>query len=510
MTNEKNIAESLNPIERKILPILHNGITLSEISEKMNIDKTATLRTLNFLKNKNLITIQEEKTKIVKADINGLFYLKRGLPERRLLNQFEKEKQISFKEIKNIKNLNENEAKISLGTLKKKALIKISNGNITFIGKKEEISKKMLEEKFLEKLPYEFNLLKDEEKFALKNLITRKNIIEITDNKKISIKINEMGKRIMKMNLNENMIEQLTPKIIKQGSWKGKKFRRFDIQSQVPRLYGGKKHFVNQATDYSKKIWLEMGFKEMTGNIVTTGFWTFDALFTAQDHPVREMHDTFYLKNIKGKLPVTKNKIDIVKEVKKAHEGNVDGSKGWQQTWNEEDAKKVLLRTHTTCLSSRMLKKIAETKEFPAKYFALGKCFRNETIDWSHGFEFNQTEGIVVDENATFRQLLGYLTKFFNKMGCKKIKIVPAYFPYTEPSVEVHAWNEDRKVWVEIGGAGMFRPEVTIPMFGRHIPVLAWGPGFDRIIMEYFNIKDLREMYANDLNKLREMKFWRK
>ena len=151
-----------------------------------------------------------------------------------------------------------------------------------------------------------------------------------------------------------------------------------------------------------------------------------------------------------------------------------------------------------------------KNKEFPAKYFALGKCFRNETIDWSHGFEFNQTEGIVVDEDANFRQLLGYLIEFFKKMGYKKIRIRPGYFPYTEPSLEIDVYYPKHKKWIELGGAGMFRPEVTIPLFGRHIPVLAWGPGFDRIIMEFFKIHDLRDMYKNDLNALREMKIWDK
>jgi phenylalanyl-tRNA synthetase alpha chain len=307
------------------------------------------------------------------------------------------------------------------------------------------------------------------------------------------------------------MLEALTPKMLKGTSWKGKKFRRYDLNSPVARISGGKRHFVNQATDHAKSIWLEMGFKEMKGNMVDSGFWVFDALFTAQDHPVREMQDTFYLKGLKAKLPEAKDKksLDVVRNVKESHEGGVDGSKGWQQSWGEDDARKLLLRTHTTCLSARMLKEIGEKKEFPTKYFALGKCFRNETVDWSHGFEFNQTEGIVVDENANFRQLLGYLKQFFSKMGYDKLRWRPAYFSYTEPSLEIDVWHEGKGKWLELGGAGMFRPEVTIPMFGRHIPVLAWGPGFDRIIMDFFGIDDLREMYKNDIAKLREMKVWR-
>ena len=274
----------------------------------------------------------------------------------------------------------------------------------------------------------------------------------------------------------------------------------------MPRIYGGKKHFVNQSIEYAKKIWTDLGFKEMTGTLCQTSFWNFDALFTAQDHPVREMQDTFYLKEIKGRLP---NK-GIVKRIQKAHESGTPGSEGWQYTWKEDEAKRVVLRTHTTCLSVQTLANLNLKKDLPAKFFAIGKCFRNETVDWSHGFEFNQTEGIVVDKNANFRHLLGYLKEFFKKMGFEKIRFTPAYFPYTEPSLEISAWHPEKKVWLELGGAGIFRPEVVIPILGENIPVLAWGPGFDRIMMDFYKIKDLRELYENDLKNLREKPIWTK
>src|SRR6185437_9962921 len=152
----------------------------------------------------------------------------------------------------------------------------------------------------------------------------------------------------------------------------------------------------------------------------------FDALFTAQDHPVRELQDTFYIKDIKAKLP---DKF-LVQQVKKAHETGISGSKGWKYVWKEEEAKKSVLRTHTTALSAHALASLSKSKSKYGKFFALGKCFRNETLDWSHGFEFNQTEGIVIAPEANFRHLLGYLHEFFKKMGFEKIKFVPAYFPY--------------------------------------------------------------------------------
>jgi len=505
--NIQKIIESLSPNERKIIPHLEET-NLKSLSNKSELDPTSTLRALEFLSNKNILEITSKQEKIIELGINGLLYTKQGLPERKLANLIAEKTSISLQEAKKQSRLNDNEFKAALGALKKKALINLVNQNIILSGNKQEIIHKTLEEKFLETLPRKLKSLEPEEKFAFENLKSRKNIIEIQDKKTVIFEITELGKQIMTENLesSKELIEALTPELIKSGKYKGKKFRRYDITSPVPKISGGKKHFVNQATDYAKKIWLEMGFKEMTGSLTQSGFWNFDALFTAQDHPVREMQDTFFIKDKTAELPDK----ELVEEVKKAHEGKIKGSKGWGEEWKEQDAQKVVLRTHTTCLSAQTLTKIAKTKEFPAKYFALGKCFRNETIDATHGFEFNQTDGIVVDENANFRQLLGYLKEFFSKMGYEKIRIRPGYFPYTEPSLEIDIFHPTFKKWIELGGAGMFRPELTIPIFGKHIPVLAWGPGFDRIIMEFFNITDLREMYKNDINKLREMKIWGK
>ena len=506
--DEKILIESLSPIEKSVLPTLTNEfVSVDEILLKANLDKTTTLRAIGFLQNKSIIESKSLKKKVVILGILGINYLKKELPERTLLDKLKERKTIPIGEIKNVCGLNDNEAKSALGTLKKKAMISIKDGKLNFIGSPEEVSNKMIEELFIKKLPMDFNSIKDLDKLAFENLKRRKDIVEIEDRKLIKVRLTDLGKRISKANFDEDLIEALTPKMLKQNSWKGKKFRRYDLTSPVPRIYGGKRHFVNQATDYAKSIWLEMGFKEMKGNMVETGFWIFDSLFTAQDHPAREMQDTFYLKGISGKLPDDKK---LIESVKRAHESGVGGSKGWQYKWNEDDAKMVSLRSHTTSLSVRKLQEIRDSGEFPAKYFSIGKCFRNETVDWSHGFEFNQTEGIVVDENANFKQLLGYLMQFFKKMGYKKIRVRPAYFAYTEPSLEIDIFHPIHKKWIEIGAAGMFRPEVTIPIFGKHIPVLAWGPGFDRIIMEFFGINDLREMYKNDIGKLREMKFWRK
>ena len=498
----QGIIETLSPIERRILPFIKEDS--KKIGEKSDLDETSVLRALRFLESKGVLKLSTDSKKVIDLGTNGIYYKKKGLPERNLLIVLDSNNHIALEQAKALSKLSDNEFKVSLGVLKNKALIELKNGKISLNATKQELSKKSLEEQFLELLPIEESKLAPEQRFALETLKKRKEIIELKEIKTTSYELTELGRKLTEKNVNINLdlIEELTPEIIKTWN-KTKKFRRYDIHSKAPEIYGGKKHFVNQSIDYTRRIWTDLGFKEMTSTITQTSFWNFDALFTAQDHPVRELHDTFYLKDLKTKLP---NK-DLVKAVKDCHEKGVDGSKGWQYSWQEKDALRPVLRTHTTCLSAHTLATLKKS-DIPAKFFSIGKCFRNETVDWSHGFEFYQTEGIVIDPNVTLRHLLGYLREFYKKMGFEKVRFAPSYFPYTEPSVEVAVWHPERKTWIELGGAGIFRPEITIPLMGIKVPVLAWGQGFDRIIMDYYKIKDLRELYSNDINKSRKMKVW--
>jgi phenylalanyl-tRNA synthetase alpha chain len=216
------------------------------------------------------------------------------------------------------------------------------------------------------------------------------------------------------------------------------------------------------------------------------------------------MQDTFYIKNPRyGKLPKK-----LVVRVKATHEnGWTTGSKGWQYKWSEKEAKKLLMITHDTYLSARTLASLKKD-DLPWKSFQIMKVFRNEALSWKSLFEFIQIGGIVVDQNANFKHLKGYLKEFFKKMGFPDVRIRPAYFPYTSPSAEIDVFHPIKKQWVELGGSGIFRPEVVKPLLGFECPVLAWGLGMERTIMEYYKIKDVRDVYKNDLKQLREIKLW--
>ncbi|NQV08611.1 phenylalanine--tRNA ligase subunit alpha [Candidatus Woesearchaeota archaeon] len=507
----KKLAETLTPLEIKILPVLKKYTSFSDIKDKSGIGEVEASRALKFLKNKELISVEEIDKEAIFLGENGKKYLKTGLPEKRLL-EIIKDESMSLEEIKFSTTLDKDEINVSIGVLKRKAALDIFKKGNTLILKindngRKLLKKEMLEEQFLsKKFPIEATSLTDEERFAYDEFKKRKGIVKKENIKEKTIFLTPTGKKLAASKLSSNVVDKLTSSMLKTGSWKGNRFRRFDIKTKVPQVFGGKRHFMNEATEYVKKIWLELGFKEMTGGIVQTSFWNFDALFTAQDHPIRDLQDTFFLKNSKGKLPSK----EVVSRVKKTHEtGWTTGSKGWEYKWDPEEARRNVLRTHTTALSAKTISTLKQD-ELPAKYFSVGKCFRNETIDWSHLFEFNQVEGIVVDPDANFRHLIGYLKEFYHKMGYKDVRVRPAYFPYTEPSAEVDVLDPIHNEWIELGGCGIFRPEVVKPLLGKDIPVLAWGLGFARIVPKYYDIKDLRDLYKNDIKMLRGVKTWLK
>jgi len=508
----KNLVAKLHPLERKVLPVLKKEKEFSQIIKKSGLKEVEVMRALQWLENKKVLKLVSDKRKFVFLDANGEKYAREGLPERKFLSVLSS-KFMWLSEITKKSKLSKEEINACLGLLKSKLAIELrkEKGLMVRLGPRGKLFlvKGTPEEKFLKKkFPMSFDLVEDLDKLALDNLLKRKGFLKIDEMKEIFVELSELGKKLVDADLGKDVVSRLTTGMLKTGKWKGKKFRAYDVEINVPKIYGGKKHFVNEALEYARQIWLEMGFKEMSGDMVGTSFWVFDALFTAQDHPVREMQDTFYLggKVEKGKLP----RQELVRKIKEVHEnGGKTGSKGWQYKWDKEEARRNVLRTHTTILSAQTLA-ILKSKDLPAKFFAVGKCFRNETLDWKHLFEFNQTEGIVIDETANFRHLFGYLKEFFKKMGFPKARFRPAFFPYTEPSIEIDVFHPIKKEWVEFGGAGILRPEVVVPLLGKDIPVLAWGPGFDRTIMEYWKIQNMRELYKNDLKQLRGMKAWLK
>jgi phenylalanyl-tRNA synthetase alpha chain len=294
-------------------------------------------------------------------------------------------------------------------------------------------------------------------------------------------------------------VTQLTPELIISGKWKKAKLQKYNIKAAVANTWPGKKHPYLQFLDEVKQKLVNLGFKEMRGTAVETSFFNFDALYTPQDHPAREIFGIYLVKSPKyGSLNGYGR---VLQNVKRTHEdGWKTGSTGWGYKYSMKEAKRLILRGHGTCLSARTL--LSRDLEIPGRYFSIARCYRPEVLDKTHLTEFNQVEGIVVDENLTLRDLLGVLEKFAVEIaGADEVKFKPDYFPFTEPSVELSAYKKGYG-WIEFGGSGIFRPEVTLPL-GIKVPVLAWGLGIDRLFMMKAQMDDIRQIFSQDLDWIR-------
>jgi phenylalanyl-tRNA synthetase alpha chain len=291
---------------------------------------------------------------------------------------------------------------------------------------------------------------------------------------------------------------QLDPELLASGAWRETVFRHYDVTLDAAEVFPAKEHPLCRIIDETRRAFLHMGFEEVRGPHVESAFWDFDALFQPQDHPAREMQDTFYVdRPARFELPEE----DLVARVRATHENGGDtGSIGWRYRWDPEKARRVVLRTHTTAVTVSALH---DNPNPPRKVFTIGRVFRREKIDYKHLPEFYQVDGIIIDEYATLSALLGTLAEFYRQMGFDDIRFRPDFFPYTEPSVGAFVRMEGRGSWFELGGAGVFRPEVTRP-FGCKVPVLAWGLGLERIAMRRFGITDIRKLYWSDIRWLEE------
>jgi phenylalanyl-tRNA synthetase alpha chain len=501
----KKLAETLHPLERKVLPVLDKFKTVPQIVSATGLKEIEVVRALQWMQNKDIVNIDTELKEVVMLDKNGEKYIREKLPERRFIETL-KDKELSLTRLEK-SGLSKDELNICLGALRKKAMILITKNKdlrvkLTDQGKKF-LTKEFPEETFLNKMfPLEIKNLADEEKFALNNLKNRKNIVKVELQKIKKVELLPIGKKLISLGISdEKVIDSLTPQMLRTGSWRDRAFRRYDVKINVPKIYGGKKQDYSRFLDGVREKFVELGFTEMTGPLVESEFWNMDALFMPQFHSARAIHDAYY---IEVKKP---EKLDesFVKKVKDAHEtGGNTGSRGWRYDFDVKRTQNLVLRTQGTACSARML--ASKDLQIPGKYFAIARCFRPDVVDATHAADFYQTEGIVIEEGLNITHLFALLKMFAKEFaGTEEIKLVPGYFPFTEPSVELFA-KHPALGWVELGGAGILRPEVVMPLLGKDIPVLAWGIGIDRIAMFKLGIKDIRQLFSHDLEYLRNAK----
>ena len=337
------------------------------------------------------------------------------------------------------------------------------------------------EQKLIKKqFPLKFSEISSDEKRIIEDLQKRKDFLKVIDKKITTINLTPLGKKLTQAKLDlTNIEEKLTSDLLKSGEWKNKIFRTYDIQSPVPEIGGVRRHPVSEVHNLIKNVFLSMGFKEMEGPLVESAFWCMDSMWIPQDHPARDVQDTFYVEG-KATLPE-----QFVKAVKAVHEnGGNTGSTGYGKPWDEEKAKQLILRTHSTAATFR---KFGEGINEDCKYFYIATNFRNEATDATHLAEFVQVEGFVMGDNLGLPHLMGMIKEFFKGFGITKIRFKPTYNPYTEPSMEAHYYDEKKKKWYALINSGIFRPESLAP-YGIKKSVIAWGMGGTRVAALLNNI----------------------
>ncbi len=466
--------------EKRLLSAIGVKITCTpdEIARELGTREDAVIQWAHLLEDKALVEIERESLTRYALTDEGVRYAKEGLPERQLLSSFEDRTGLSDLKAHPL-------SRIGIGWMRKKGWVVIREGNVEKTGNDAPGP----DEEALSAL---YGNVQPKGK-GIDELLKRGLATEHEETRYV-IRLLPAGVKLASSPLDlQAGVGTLTREQIVSGEWKTLPLRKYRVDLLPRRAFPGKVHPYQRIIGEMREILLEMGFTELYGEIVQQAYWNFDALFQPQDHPAREMQDTFYLGE---KRPLPRG----YERVKEMHlSGGSTSSTGWGGIWREEKAEQCVLRTHTTSLS---IQHLARNPDPPVKAFAVGRVYRREAVDPTHLAEFEQLEGIVMDKGVHFGNLLGILREFYHRMGFSDVRFKPSYYPYTEPSLDAEVYI-DGIGWMEMGGAGVFREEVTAP-FDIRYPVLAWGLGVSRIAMLRLGLKDLRYLHRSDIAFLRD------
>jgi len=495
--------DGLSLQEKKVLLALteRDAQTPEELLKSGGFGQTVeVMNAASWLQAKGLVSIAETVTSFY--SLAKKQWAHKDLPERRALKFVNKRRgSCTIKELGESGKVKEKEVGIAVGWLKRKGWANVEKVEgekclvMTAEGRKA-LDERGADEKLIERLAKGDISEHEAPADLLKKLKSRQDIISEREVVKRTIELTEAGRKMAAAGLDlRDEVAQLTPRMLATGKWKDFQFKRYDVGVFAPAAHGGRPHPMRLLIDDIRQIFLEMGFTEIEGDYVESCFWNMDVLFIPQDHPARELQDTLYVKDSVHDVGAEGELADKVKAIHQ--DGGGTGSSGWGYAWSPNEAARKLLRTHTTVNTIRYL---SEHPDPPVKVFSIGKVFRKEAVDATHLPEFMQIEGIIMEEGANFPMLQGVLVEFYKRMGFEKVRLRPAFFPYTEPSMEIEVkW---KGAWMELGGSGIFRPEVTAP-FGVKHPVLAWGLGLERLAMNVLGIKDIRDLYISDTDWLK-------
>jgi phenylalanyl-tRNA synthetase alpha chain len=507
----ETIIKTLHPLEIKVLRTVEKGekLTPDVLRKKLSFNVGQCNQVFSWLSAKELVAeLERDSVTLYEITALGREYHTRGTPEERIIALLEQRGELTLPQLAQESGLENKDVGSAFGMLSKEGLLSMNKDKAVFI-KDAGQNKRVNCVRELLNLLHEKTSLKDSELSPelqeLASSLAKKrgsstSICKQTEHDEVTYVLTTQGEAVQKGLLQKGVtgeeIGKLTPEIIKNGEWKNKGFRGYNIQTPPVRVLLGRKNPYVEFLDTLKDKLVSLGFEEYDGPLVESEFWNCDALFMPQFHSARDIHDVYYLKDPQYAKAIAE---PYLTQVAQSHEnGWQTGSRGWGYRFDKQFTRKLILRSQGTVLSAKAL----VNAKIPGKYFGVVRCFRYDKVDATHLADFYQTEGIVLGEDVNLRTLLGLLKMFAEEVaGAKDVKYVPGYFPFTEPSVEVHIKHPELG-WFELGGAGIFRPEVTYPL-GVNVPVLAWGLGIDRMALMSLGLKDIRDLFQADIEQVR-------
>ena len=502
--------KNFHPLEVKLLRHVSAGqdITADRIVKELDYKIGQCNQAFSWLSNKGCIQ-ETARRKIVTYELTdlGRTQAQEGTPAQRIFNLLKNGEPLSLPEIAEKLSLEKSDIGSAYGSLSKAGTCAMNAENKAFV-KNDELPADVTETAELLKKglngPIDETDMTDREK-ALMGRVSKKrgaagSPYKMTEREEITYQMTEVGeeakKALLEANITGEEIGVLTPQILASGSWKTATFRPYGLDAPVQRLIPGRHNPYANYIQWVKDKLTSLGFEEFDGPLVENEFWNGDALFMPQFHSARDIHDVYYVKEPRHCKEIEE---PWLSNVANTHEnGGNTGSRGWQYKFDHEFTRRQILRSQGTVLSAHQLTKA----KVPGKYFGIVRCFRFDEVDAKHGADFYQTEGIVIGKEANLKDLLGLLKMFAVEVaGATDFKYVPGYFPFTEPSIEIHI-KHPVLGWFEMGGSGIFRPEVTKSL-GIDEPVLAWGLGIDRMAMMHLGINDIRDLFSPNIDSVR-------
>ncbi|ELY64735.1 phenylalanine--tRNA ligase subunit alpha [Natronococcus jeotgali] len=454
------------------------------------------------LEEEGLVAVAERVDETVSLTEEGEEYAERGLPEVRLyeaaLEAGADADPAPMGQVIGNSGLEGAAVDIALSNYARKGYGSIEGGEITADPDAEPAAD--AEATALDELAGEGTL----EEGDVLDQLERRGLVEVAESTVREVELTEQGvTELMAGVETAETVGQVTPELLTSGDWEDVEFAEYNVEADAETVEGGRVHVLREMSERVKDVLVGMGFEEMDGPHADADFWINDCLFMPQDHPARTHWDRFALEQPThiDELPE-----DLVERVERAHrEGVGDDGEGYHSPWDEDFARALALRGHTTSLSTRYLsgEQIGEI-EPPARFFSVEKAYRNDTLDATHLLEFYQIEGWVMAEDLSVRDLMGTFEEFYAQFGITDIQFKPHYNPYTEPSFELFGTHPTTGELIEIGNSGIFREEMLEPL-GVECDVMAWGLALERLAMLTTGAEDIRDLHGTlaDLEFLR-------